>query len=397
MTGVPVDQDGQVTPTGEQAPDDWYDDATRFAKAAGVASVALPRRLILASERSAHPVVLDPIETAIWELLDDDVTIGELVADLDAALEADEPTVRAHLAGLLWRLATGGCLDGVELPRIEARRALGRVDPDSCAGKRMGLGRAKQVQIRGPRGVVVRIGATDHELVDRLVAALPEGFGDEPVAGPPVPTFVLRSTAGRAPRLQQLFDSVGDRVVVTSDLDDARAALDRTLAGLLALDRGDGIWLDAPALLAEQGVVVIPPGMRPVVTERLMRPLAERGIGFVPSGLLRLELPANPGEELPVVVAPAGLLESTDERRWPLLAGVSRGGDHFVELVTDLVHFTSRWDDAHLAAARRLADCFPVYGLPGDVDAGRLLTELVDAFTREAPTSGSGQEDTLSP
>jgi hypothetical protein len=383
--------------TVEQAPDGWYDDASRFAKSAGVASVALRRRVILASERSAQTVILDPIEAVIWELLDDDVTIGELVADLVASVEADEPTVRAHLADLLWRLATGGCLDGVELPRIEARRALGRVDPDSCTGKRMGLGRARQVQIRSPRGVVVRIGSNDHDLVDRLVAALPEGVDHEAVSGPPVPTFVLRTTVGRTPRLQQLFDSVGDRVVVTFDVDEAHATLDRTLAGWLALDRSEGVWLDAPALLGEQGVVLIPPGLRPVVTERLMRPLAERGIGFVPSGLMRLELPETPGQEPPVVVAPSGLLDATDERRWPLLAGVSRGGDRFADLVADLVHFTSRWDDAHLEAARRLADCIPVIGLPGDVDAGRLLDELVAASTTDGPAGGSGQEGTLTP
>ena len=397
MSDIPADPllgDGS---TIEQAPDDWYDDSARFARSDGVASVALRRRVILASERSARTVVLDPIEAAIWELLDADVTIGELVADLVASVEADESTVRAHLADLLWRLATGGCLDGVELPRIEARRALGRVDPDSCTGKRMGLGRAEQVQIRGPRGVVVRIGATDHDLLDRLVAALPDGVGHEPVAGPPVPTFVLRTTVGRAPRLQQLFDSVGDRVVVTFDLDEAYASLDRTLAGWLALDRGDGVWLDAPALLGEHGVVLIPPGLRPVVTERLMRPLAERGIGFVPTGLLRLELPETPGGEHPVVVAPAGLLESTDERRWPLLAGVSRGGERFADLVADLVHFMSRWDDAHLEAARRLADCIPVTGLPGDVDAARLLDELVAASGPDEPTGRSEQDGTLAP
>lgn len=359
-------------------PTDWYDTGTRFTRTPGTGALTLGAGVLLANEQAADPVLLDPIEAEVWHWLDGDTTVGDLVDDLTTVLGATRTTIEDHVAHLLWRLATGGCLARIELPAAEARRVLGTVEADSCVGKRMGLGRATRLQlVRGDRALV-RIGSTDPALLDRLVAALPDDVHPEPFSGRDLPFFMARLSEGRTPRMQQVFDALGDPVVCTFDPAEAKAALDRAVVAALALDASEGVWVDAPALCDGSAVVLLPPGARPGVTGPLRRALHSAGIDFVPTTHLRIDLAAGAPAR---VVAPAGRLPGTPELSWPVAAAVVGTGTSEAEVARDVAHLVAKWDDRHLAAAAALAGAVELVHLPTEVSGPEVVAALVGAFT----------------
>lgn len=98
------------------APQEPIEGSFRPRPACGLLTTELEGELLLLDKRTDRLHRLDPLGTVIWNVLDGEVTVDELVADLADVFQAPRGDVRADLDNFVAALRAVGLLDGVEPP-----------------------------------------------------------------------------------------------------------------------------------------------------------------------------------------------------------------------------------------------------------------------------------------
>lgn len=355
--------------------------STHFAVNPDVASVMVDGSLLVAFEQNAEPRVLDPVTSVVWSFIHAGIPTDSIVDDLAAALDILEDDALTRIQDMLRPLAEGGFIFAGhhEPAQLSPRRIDVPVDPASCIGRTIGLRRARIVEITHGGRPLLRIGATEHSVVDDLLASLPASSSVVEPSDLWLRTIVLRLTSGRTARLQQMFDTLGDPLYAGFERENAVAALARSTHGILdAAGPADGrTWVQAPAILAEDRVVLLHPAIHRFVTGHLRPSLLQRGLKFVDSALFELSrdragysvrLPrsglGHPTADFPVaeILVPLGTPSTA------------------VDAVRRMIHLAYRWDNDHLAAMRDLAFLGPVHYLPRSATVEDLEHYLVSCL-----------------
>lgn len=348
-----------------------FDLERRPIRLADVAAMRVDSSLVLASENCDRPVTLDSVSATIWDSLDGHSSVGDIAEDLVAALGGAMPN-RARYVDWLCRAL---CQDGlVDDPSATAhavpRRLFPIIPPDSCLGKQLGLGRINLVQVRAGDGSMLRFGSTIAKLSDDMAAHLDV----VPVDDNPVETIVLRATvspSGR-PRLQQLFDTLGNPLWAGRDIAAAGSAFRRTVGALLKLHQGP--WLQGLTVGSVDRAVIVHPALRDVVVDQA-RPILERnGMRIAPCGMVL----ADPQSDS--LVVPADPFTGDPPLRWKFGGIVMpRTGDP-VEQARAILHVARRWDQPHL-------DLIAALGPPLEVDPGGTAMDVATCIARACLSS----------
>lgn len=85
----------------------------------GLHAIDVDREVLLLDPRTARLHLLDPVASVIWGVLDGEVTVDELAADLADVFGVPVPTVRADLDSLVRAFDGAALLEGVEPPAHE--------------------------------------------------------------------------------------------------------------------------------------------------------------------------------------------------------------------------------------------------------------------------------------
>ncbi|MCO5311832.1 MAG: hypothetical protein M9952_02720 [Microthrixaceae bacterium] len=302
----------------------------------------------------------DPVMTVLWDSLDGVTTVNDLAVDVASSLGLPIDPVREQVAWFVASLEQDGMLADVDQADVVSADPFPPIPADSCLGRRLGLGRMTMVRIERADGSFLA-GSTEPEAVlswpDHIVVDNPDDWGGE--------TYYLRLTRGsvRAPRAQQVFDSTGQLIYVSRDVDAAMAAFHRTLAGRIdAAERVAG-WIGGPALLGDRGVTLVHPAMAGTVFGPIRSALERGGLSMVPAGVLRV----GDGS----VIAVGG--GNAKEEEFPLEAVLLPGAPTGPVAVRRLLDFFLYWDQVSFDAAKRVATATPIF----DVDLVMSRDDLV--------------------
>lgn len=350
----------------------------RPARARTAASVVVDDHLVVAHESGDQPLVLDPVAAAVWCSLDGHWSTAEIVEDLADALGGDPAAHRADVANLLAALSRQRLLAGSGMPEGMIPRSFRpRLQESTCIGKRIGLSRSTfgQVAIRDTRFV---FGAASAETVAGILDLLPGGASFGQVDRDGVGAFVLRETAGRTARVQQLYDSFGNVRYTGRDVAEARQALAATVAALLpASVDPDPVLVMGPILRTGAGAALFHPTFRSPATSTMRSALLANGVSFVPAGLARLRHDGGPpGLEIATLALTSTLGETIPVTGIVLPGPVPALAATVVASVANVLH---RWDDAGLAAAADLVARVPVLTVGNDAPGTELFSALCDA------------------
>lgn len=347
-----------------------------------VAAVDLGEYKLVAHDGFFRPMILGPLERAVWAELSGSVDLDDLDDLDDLAIDLAEATGEggsstAWLDRFLRDLIDSGFVLDLERPQIGRPRRLDLpIDPSSCAGRRMGLGRANLVEVSVAGVPPFRIGATDRALVEEVVEALPDGSTHNPDSEQWLRTIVLRVTRGKRARLQQLFDTIGDPIFATMSLDRAAESLFRSVGGMLdagGLDASSRVWVDTPALVDDRGAILVHPGLHRFLMDHVRSDILASTAEYIPSALIELvRTPA--GYEVRVPQALVG----DDSYAVPVTRVIIPEGlpRSFPAAVERVVHLAHRWDEAHLNAMVELAANGPITYLAKDAAVPDLLEQL---------------------
>jgi hypothetical protein len=233
-------------------------------------------------------VALDEVSTIIWDALDGTVSVAELADDLAAATGASPEEHLEQISWLVGALRADGFLE--DSPTLPPPQRIGfpMIPPGSCRGKSMGIGRMSFAELDA-NGHRIALGSTipapidllgEHLTLRRWVTtdSLPDAW------------YYLRASPGygRVARLQQLFDGQGDLLYAGYTVDEAVDACLRTVVGRM---HGffTGGWLEGPALLIGDQVILVHPSMAGTVFGRIRPHLERAGFSMVPSGVLEVD------------------------------------------------------------------------------------------------------------
>lgn len=338
-----------------------------------VAELEVGDATVVATEAAGEPLVLDPVAAVLWRSFDGEVPLDALAEDVADALGAPLGTSRARIDAFVDELSAKGYLHDPP-PRRDAprRRDLPRLDPASCLGRRLGLGRATQCQVRAA-DTDVRVAATLDDVLSDLARHLPVAEIDHE----PLEAFILRavpSPSGR-PRLAQVFDELANPLWAGRDLDVAAEALGRTVAGRLACV--EGTWVRGVAIDAGDATVLVHPALRDLVVDALRRPLEARGLALVPGGLLELLAPTR-------AVLPAHPDGTRPARPLTVAAVLVPPSDGPAERLRTVAHLAHRWDQEHLEALAAVAEDDD---LLLEVPPGSTLGGLIDLVASRLATA----------
>lgn len=249
-----------------------------------IAEVEVDGRLVVGHEKLGRLLALDAVSSQLWRLFDGTVTLEELASDLSGATALDLDTARNVLVRLAKALANDGFLVEPVVGQPEHRRTHPWLSPDSCAGRRIGLGRAEFAQVGG-RSNWFRIGST----LPGVVGPLTVGLELVPVDRRFLETIVLRGTRSRsgAPRLQQIFSTKGELLHACRDDVVAIDAFQRTVSARIEL-RDGGAWVEGLVLVRDGGAVLIDRTFTRLAVD-IRTELHARGIDWAPAGILRLD------------------------------------------------------------------------------------------------------------
>ena len=82
-----------------------------FARAAHVASAKLDGEIVLFNEQSETLHLLDPLASLVWECLDGEATVAELVEDFSAVFQVDPERAQDDLRRLFASLVEDGTVE----------------------------------------------------------------------------------------------------------------------------------------------------------------------------------------------------------------------------------------------------------------------------------------------
>lgn len=312
-----------------------------------IATLRVGSSIILATESHQRPVVLDAVSGTIWEALDGTTPLAEVIEDVVAALGGDHAVRSNYVERLCEALAHDGLVDD---PAVASRPVPRRLHPlvpaDSCLGRRLSLGRVRSVQVRTPRGASLRFGST----ISGLTAGMSKKLETVPLDDEPAEMIILRATASRSgrPRLQQMFDTVGNTLWAGRDLELAGSALRRTVTALTQL--GAGPWLQAVAVASKDRAVVIHPALRDFVVEQA-RPILEReSLRLVPTGLVGVDPVTG------ALVTPADGFRDEPPLEWNFGGVVALRDDDLLSRLCSLLYLAREWDQEHLDLVQQLSN-----------------------------------------
>lgn len=333
-----------------------------------VASVQIGDEHVIAHEGCVRPRLLAPIDGVLWQSFDGSTTVGDLTDDLVAATGESRQYCLERVSTLTASLIEDGFLlnDDGHAVSIRPRRLDLPLDPQSCVGRRIGLGRMTTIDVELDGRRAFRLGASDHGVMDELIAALPSGTAVEPDPTIWLRTLWLRVTVGRTRRLQQLFDTVGDLLYASHSADEGVEALGRSVAALKSINSADArpaVWINSPAIRCGDGAILAHPGLHRFLTGELRQRILFSSSGFIPSAMVEVRAKANGYE----AVLPASLTGSGPTALPVISILVPQGPPSSSgDAVRRLAHLAQRWDPAHLAAIPKLANHPSVQFLPAD-------------------------------
>ena len=111
---------------------DSIDGGFRPRRREAVASVVLDGEAVLFDGTNGHSHLLNPIASIVWQTLDGEASIDELVDELADLYRADRTTIRADVLTLTQELGRQGLLHGVA-GEAQAPETPNETD-DECAG-----------------------------------------------------------------------------------------------------------------------------------------------------------------------------------------------------------------------------------------------------------------------
>lgn len=324
--------------------------------------------VVIANRLLREPLRLSPFEAALLDLMDGSASIVDLTGDVTAVLELDDDAALHHVQQLVSTLAQWGMLTNVptsEQPHIEHPP----FDPTTCLGKRLGYGRATVITVADEPGTGrFRIASTDATLLDPLrdhVVADRDEQRDEPMET--IALRVTRSPTG-LPRLQGVYNSLGDPMFAERDLDRVTEAFYRTVDGLITAPTQPR--LNGPFLVVGDRAILVHPSLRTTIGLHLRARLADVGVSIAPSGLARavdgatIELPSDRWHDRTTVrLELIGVVTPTE----PELRS------HLLALLLDSF---PTWDQGSLSAAEHLSSKIFAIAL-GHSDVRTFLEMLV--------------------
>lgn len=308
-----------------------------------IAEVEIDGRLVVGHEKIGRLLALDAVSSQLWRWFDGTVTLEELADDLAGATVLDLDTARIVLVRLAQALANDGFLFEPGMGEPEHRRSHPWLSPDSCVGRRIGLGRAEFAQVGG-RSNWFRIGST----LPGVIGPLTAGLELVPVDRRFLETIVLRGTRSRtgAPRLQQIFSTKGELLHACQDDVVAVDAFQRTVSARIELREG-GAWVEGLVLVRNGGAVLIDRTYTRLVVD-MRTELHRRGIDWAPSGILRLDGTT--------VTAVANRVDGATEIPYDVRAFVvpPRVRDDPAHELIAVLELARGWNQEHLTAFRNL-------------------------------------------
>lgn len=307
-------------------------------------------------------LALDEVSTIVWDALDGTTTVAELAEDLAAATGASFEEHLEQISWLVKALRTDGFLEDSTLPESQHLTGCPMLPPGSCRGKRIGIGRMIFAELEADGGRVA-VGSTVPAPIDLLAEHLPVQRWLTPTT-PPNAWYYLRVSPGygQAARLQQLFGTEGDLLYAGFSVEEAVDACVRSVAGRLQSFASGG-WLEGPALLADDAVVLVHPSMAGTVFHRIRPELEKTGITMVPSGVLEVDGLSVRAAQLGTGSAPT----------WPLRAVLLPAARTHTLAVRRMLDLFCLHDQRSFDAACRIVHTIDTY----DVDLVGRLDEIV--------------------
>jgi hypothetical protein len=340
-------------------------------------NVRLPRRrsdvveravgdeLLLAADVTGMVRVLDPISAALWNSFDGTVSFEELVADLVSVTGGNAELRARQLDQMLVQLSLDGMLEASHVDGIAPRWAHPDLGDGTCLAERLGIARSAQ-RLVDRDGDVFVFGSTSSDVVDSIAAQLTDTT--EPRRD--VDAYFARISSGRVPRVQQLFDHMGNTLYASRDPRQCAEALGRTVGGRLLLGSG-GTWTHGPSLWTDAGVTLLHPALSHDIVGSLRGELEQRGVGFTPGGLLDVENPTT------VLLPPDARDPSATPTAVPLVGVLLPNDPSPHGLERTCIHLARRMDDHHVDRFRTLVDG-PISLVPQAIQVVELI-ELVAA------------------
>lgn len=332
-----------------------------LSRRTGLARLDFSEGTLLGGSRLGRVIAIDPVMSVLWDSMDGATAFGDLLDDLISATGGPVDESREYLEWFTRALMTDGFLESSDSDVQEVEPEFPLIPADSCLGKRIGLGRMEIAQVRAADRPF-RAGATDSKILEALDGAvdlMPHSTG-------PLESFYYRVTPGRGRtrRLQQVFNTEGDLLFASHDLDEATGAFLRTVTSRIAA-ANSGVWLEGPALLSDSGVTLVHPAMHTTIFGRLRRTIIEDDqIRLVPSGLLEVT-------EDGMLRGVGGAL--ADDVELTVHAILLPAAPNDLMAVRRLLDMTRDLDQQSFNGALQLAKMAPVY----DVDLVMSVEELV--------------------
>ena len=330
----------------------------------GLATAHVDGGVVIANRVLREPLRLSPFEATLLDLMDGTASVADLADDVAAVLELADDAALHNVQQLVSTLGRWGMLKNVptsEQPHIEHPP----FDPTTCLGKRLGYGRATVITVADEQGTGrFRIASTDAALLEPLRDHAVEG-GEETME-----TLALRITHSPTglPRLQALYNSLGDPMFADRDLDRVTEAFYRTADSLISAPPRPR--LNGPLLVIGNRAILVHPSLRTTIGLHLRTRLAEAGVSIAPAGLARvvdgtsIELPSDRWHDRPAVpLELIGVVTPTE----PELRS------HLLALLLDSF---PTWDQSSLTAAEHLSSKIFAIAL-GHSDVRSFLETLV--------------------
>lgn len=320
---------------------------------------------MLATDRGQSPIALDEISTTIWRSFDGQATIEELALDLNYAIGAPIEECHAQVDWLVWALAIDGFLDWPgNSAQVVPRRLAAALAPDTCLGETIGTTGDDMVQVRPPSGPSFRFGCTIPAVLDRLSGLFPtEKRTDEPLE-----TYFLRASTSACgnQRASYLFDSLGNPIYLSWDLDSSVDALSRTIQGRMSAH--EGTWVQCLAIQSGDRVILIHPSARDACILALRGPARSVPALFVPSALMKA---LSPSELLVPAAQP-----QTPARPVEVIGIVAPTPQDDIDDFRMILHLARTWDQPHLAAIASLLSSVQRFTVDGEYAMDQLAQNL---------------------
>jgi hypothetical protein len=337
------------------------DQELRPARHPDVAEVFVDGMAVITHPHAEAALALDPVSSVLWQAFDGETPLGELAADLADSLAIPAEEADRQVEGMVRWLGWRGFL--VEPYVYEALRhdAFPVLTSDDCPAKKMGLVDADLIDLEIGSSLI-RVGATDPEIVDWLAARFavhavaPDAADEREI----VCANVGVAQGSVRPR-HRVIDHAGRLVYQSRERDAVAVALARYVED--RLDQADhpvAGWFRTPMLVGDGRAALVHREHVRFVEPALPR-LEREGIRLYESPYVLLDAGSTS------VVVPEstadflGARPETPPGRLALQATLGADADlPAYESVRAFSELAVRWDQTNLERTRDLVEAVPM-------------------------------------